>query len=397
MSEDIKNYFKEIPNYLSYFIFSAFIGSMSPILIEIGKTFTIGPKDISFIFASITIGGVAGRLTSFFYRIRLNNRHIVISAYTLLSILIIILSQVKNLTLFFIIYFLSGYLLGIILVIASENLLESPVTNKERLITISTSFSPFGSIVFPLITSALVKNGYDWKYLYYILLFMTVLMIILYSTINRRPKQSFNAGEQRLIFRGIFTSKNNNVIFILMSFCILFYVMAEFIISNWSPTFFRIKGLIDVQGAGYMLSIFWILIIIGRFFVSFLASRIKILYIMLILALISLVSTVFLILSINSVSIYLFVGLAGLGYSGLYTMIFYSGSIIYKKGRGTLSTLMLLSSGIGQFIASYLTKTISKYNVSLSVFMAVIFISILLIFIIVIIFYKKRSLSQSLI
>ena len=146
-----------------------------------------------------------------------------------------------------------------------------------------------------------------------------------------------------------------------------------------------------------MLSIFWILIIIGRFFVSFLASRIKILYIMLILALISLVSTVFLILSINSVSIYLFVGLAGLGYSGLYTMIFYSGSIIYKKGRGTLSTLMLLSSGIGQFIASYLTKTISKYNVSLSVFMAVIFISILLIFIIVIIFYKKRSLSQSLI
>ena len=226
---------------------------------------------------------------------------------------------------------------------------------------------------------------------------MTVLMIILYSTINRHPKQSFKAGEQRLIFRGIFISKNNNVIFILMSFCILFYVMAEFIISNWSPTFFRIKGLIDVQGAGYMLSIFWILIIIGRFFVSFLASRIKILYIMLILALISLVSTVFLILSINSVSIYLFVGLAGLGYSGLYTMIFYSGSIIYKKGRGTLSTLMLLSSGIGQFIASYLTKTISKYNVSLSVFMAVIFISILLIFIIVIIFYKKRSLSQSLI
>ena len=130
MRDSTKDYFQEIPNYLSYFIFSAFIGSMSPILIEIGKTFTIGPKDISFIFASITIGGVAGMLTSFFYRIRLNNRHIVISAYTLLSILIIILSQVKNLTLFFIIYFLSGYLLGIILVIASENLLESPVTNK---------------------------------------------------------------------------------------------------------------------------------------------------------------------------------------------------------------------------------------------------------------------------
>jgi len=394
MSDNVKNYFKEIPNFLAYFVFSAFIGSMSPILIEIGKTFTIGPREISLIFASISIGGVFGRVTSFFYRIRLNNRHIVISAYTLLSILIIILSQLKNLTLFFIIYFLSGYLLGIIMVIASENLLESPVANKERLITISTSFSPLGSIVFPLIASALVKNGHDWKYLYYILLFMTVLVIILYLTINRHPRQSSGSVEQKLIFKGIFTNKKNNVVFVIMSFCILFYVMAEFIISNWSPTFFRIKGIIDVQGAGYMLSIFWVLVILGRFLVSFLAGRIKILYIILILSVVSLVSTVFLILSINSVSIYIFVGLAGLGYSGLYTMIFYSGSTIYKKGRGTLSTLMLLSSGIGQFIVSYLTKTVSKYNVSLSMFNGVIFMGILLILIITVIFYKKRSFSH---
>ena len=397
MSDNIKNYFKEIPNFLAYFVFSAFIGSMSPILIEIGKTFTIGPKEMSLIFASITIGGVLGRVTSFFYRIRLNNRHIVIGAYALLSILIIILSQLKNLTLFFVIYFLSGYLLGIILVISSENLLESPVANKERLITIATSFAPFSSIIFPLITSALVKNGHDWKYLYYILLFMTILVIILFLTINKHPKQSSGSGEQRLIFKGIFTSKKNNVFFIIMSFCILFYVMAEFIISNWSPTFFRIKGIIDVQGAGYMLSIFWILVILGRFLVSFLASRIKILYIMLMLTVISLVSTVFLILSTNSASIYLFVGLAGLGYSGLYTMIFFSGSTIYKKGRGTLSTIMLLSSGIGQFIASYLTKAVSKYDVSFSMLTAVIFISILLILIIVIIFYKKITSSRSLI
>jgi fucose permease len=396
MRDNTNNYFKEIPNYLSFFVSAAFVGSMSPILIEIGKTFIIDPKDISLIFASITIGGVAGRITSFFYRIRFKNRHIIIGAYALLSILIAILSQLKNLTLFFIIYFLSGYLLGIILVIASENLFESTVNNKERLVTIATSFAPLGSIIFPLITSALVKNGYDWKYLYYILLFLTVLMAILYLTMDRRHKQSVSASEQRLIFRGIFTNKNNNVIFILMSFCILFYVMAEFVIANWSPTFFRIKGMVDVQGAGYMLSIFWILIILGRFLVSFLAGRIKILYIMLMLTLISLVSTVFLILSRNSLTIYLFIGLAGLGYSGLYTMIFYSGSIIYRKGRGTLSTLMLLSSGIGQFIASWTTKTVSKYNVSLSMYTGVFFICTLLILIIVIIFYKKLSYSNSL-
>lgn len=389
MNDNIKNYFKEIPNYLSFFVFSSFLISLSPILIEMGKTFSIDPRDLNLIFASITVGGIAGRLTSFFYRARFNNLHIIITAYSLLSILVIILSQIRILALFFIIYFLSGYLLGIILVIVSENLLESPITNKDRLITIATSFFPLGSIVFPLITSALVKNGYDWKYLYYVLFSMVVLMIILYSTLNKRRKHSSPVKEQRLILKGIFTDRGNNIIFIIMLFCLMLYVVPEFVLSNWSPTFFRMESMIDVQSAGYMLSIFWAVIIIGRILVSFIAGRIKSRYIMLVLALISMASTVLLIFSKSSLSIYLLIGLAGLGYSALFPLILSTGSTVYEKGRGTLATLMLLSSGIGMSLASYLTRTVSKYNMFLSMFMAVIFITVLLVLIIVLIFYMR--------
>lgn len=389
MNDNIKNYFKEIPNYLSFFVFSSFMISLSPILIEIGKTFSIDPRDLSLIFASITVGGIAGRLTSFFYRARFNNLHIIITAYSLLSILVIILSQIRTLALFFIIYFLSGYLLGIILVIAMEDLLESPITNKGMLINIATSFFPLGSIVFPPLVSILVKNGYDWKYLYYALFSMTVLMIILYSTLKRYRKHPSPVKEQRLILKGIFTDRRNNIIFIIMFFCLMLYVVPEFVLSNWSPTFYRMESIIGVQSASYMLSIFWTAIIIGRILFSFITGRIKSRYIMLILVLISLVSTVLLIFSKSSQSIYLLIGLAGLGYSALYPLILSAGSTVYKKGRGTMATLMLLSSGIGVSLASYLTRTISKYNMFLSMFMAVIFITMLLVLIIILIFYMK--------
>ena len=174
-----------------------------------------------------------------------------------------------------------------------------------------------------------------------------------------------------------------------MFFCLILYVVPEFVLSNWSPTFFRMESIIGVQSASYMLSIFWTAIIIGRILFSFIAGRIKSRYIMLVLALISMASTVLLIFSKSSQSIYLLIGLAGLGYSALFPLILSTGSTVYEKGRGTLATLMLLSSGIGLSLASYLTRTVSKYNMFLSMFMAVIFITMLLVLIIILIFYMK--------
>jgi len=306
-----------------------------------------------------------------------------------LSILLIILSQIKTLTLFFIIYFLSGYLLGIILVIANENLLESPIVTKDRLIIIATSFFPLGSIVSSLIASALVRNGYDWKYLYYVLLSMAVLMIILYPTLSRHKKHSSVVRKQKLILKGIFTDRNNNIIFIIVFFCMMLYAMSEFVLLNWSPTFFRMESIINVQNAGYMISIFWAVVLISRISISFIIGRIKSRYLLLVMTLISLAFTVLLVFSNSSQSIYLFIGLAGLGYSGLFPLIFSTGSTAYEKGRGTLATLMLLSSGTGMSLASYLTKTVSKYNMFLSVFMAVIFVTVLLALIIVLTFYLR--------
>ena len=208
-SDSIQNYLREVPNYLSFFVFPAFLISLSPILIEMGEAFSIDPKDLNLIFAAFTVGGVAGRLTSFFYRAKFTNLHIMIASYSLLALLVTVLLLVKMLVLFFVIYFLTGYLLGIILVIASENLLESPIKNKGRLLTLATGFFPVGSFVAPLIASSLVSKGYGWEYLFYFLLAMAVLMIILYSIVGRRGTSNPVSNEPKLIFKGIFTNKPN--------------------------------------------------------------------------------------------------------------------------------------------------------------------------------------------
>ena len=79
--------------------------------------------------------------------------------------------------------------IGIILVVSSENLLESPISNKNSLITIATSFFPFGSIVSPLLASMLMKNGIDWQNIYYFLFSIAALTVILYSSLYRYLKK----------------------------------------------------------------------------------------------------------------------------------------------------------------------------------------------------------------
>ena len=117
------DYLVEIPNFLTVFIFSIFFNIVSPILIEISKSTGILIANLGFIFTAFTIGAALGQLTSIFYNRRFKKFQVIIAGYIILILLSVLIGFSANLISFWVLYFFSGYIFGVIWMQANQFIL----------------------------------------------------------------------------------------------------------------------------------------------------------------------------------------------------------------------------------------------------------------------------------
>ncbi len=389
--DSIKDYLLEIPYFFSQFVFVLFYLSISPILLDISLSINVSPKDLILIFTFFSIGGAIGQLTSILYSRTFRKLHIVLFAYALLFIVTIILGLSSFLIVFNILYFISGYLLGVIWIQSYKYIFSSKIKNKYKLTIIATSFFQVGAIVAPFLSTTIINNKLSWRYVYFIIGFFILLAAILYLIISRkRENKPKEERDEKVSFKYIFANKNKNIIFILTAILLIFYVISETIIAIWYQTFFRIEKMFDVSTAGAIASVFWIAMLVGRIIVITLLNKIKTSHILLILSIIAAISINFMIFSNIKITIFIATFFAGIGYSGIFPLLFSSGSMIYKKGRGLLLTILSVSDYIGMSLAPYLIKLFSKYNKLLTNSLPTFFMLILIIFFTINILYRKN-------
>jgi fucose permease len=390
------DYLAEIPNFLSVFVFSIFFNVASLILIEISKSTGISTANLSLVFTFFTIGAVIGQITSVIYNRKFSKIQIII-AFQLIAIPVIIaISFSSNLILFYILYLVSGYLMGIIQIYANQFVLENKIKNKDRIITILLSFFPIGALVSPFISSTIIRMNLSWKYAYYFIVLLIILNIILYILISaRQKKETKNYSSSRLGFKEIFIDRTKNIVFFLTLVAAIFYCASETVVGTWAPTFFRISRNMNIQSAGYALTLFWLFVIIGRLIILFIAGRVKAVKIMSVISIIAIIFMVVVVFMHTRILIYIFIAVAGIGYSGIFPLLISTGSTLYDKGRGILATGLFVVSNIGITIAPLLTKFSSSKNMVLSIslsFILMIAASLIIFSVLLVISRKKVSL-----
>jgi len=354
----------------------------------------IDVTDLSLIFTFYTIGAVSGQLTSVLYNRRFMKLHIVLFSYVMIILLTIFLTFSNNLYIFYVLYLLIGYLLGVIWIQANKYILENKIKNKDRITTIALSFYPVGAFTAPFITSTIINNGLSWRFSYYVVVFIILVIIILYLTLIRGREDKKIVEEEKIGFKEVFVDRRSNIFFILTAILVIFYCTSETVVSTWSPTFFRSERMFDIQTAGFAVSIFWIFVVIGRIVVSSMAGKVKCHHIMLVLSIVAIASMTFMILSRTKFAILIAMGFVGLGYSGIFPLLISSGSTVYKKGRGMLATILFAASNIGISVAPFLTKTASEYDMNFSVSLAIIFMFIIMLLLIFLIIYENKIVSS---
>ncbi len=381
----------EFPNYLSIYIFPIYYLSVSTILIDIGSSIGASPGDLGLIFTFYPAGAIVGQLTSVFYNTKFTKMQIFLVSYLLLIPISIALSFSRSLIMFFILYTIAGYILGVVWVQANENILESKIKNKDRLMTVALTFYPLGAFTAPFIASLVVNSAFNWQFLYYILIILIVLIAILYYFLMRNRKDKIlTEKREKIDLKKIFHLPKKNIMFLLIALGAFFYSIGDTSFIIWSPTFFRIERFLDVKTAGYVIAIFWIGIIVGRMVLMPFLGKIRANLLLLILTLFAIIFTSYSIFAPTGNQIFIGMGLAGMGYSALFPLFMSSGSTVYKKGKGVLLTIMYASAYTGKTIAPFLTRFISRYNMTFSLLIAIIFLGISLILVSTDIYYEKR-------
>jgi MFS transporter, FHS family, glucose/mannose:H+ symporter len=273
---------------------------------------------------------------------------------------------------------------------ANAFLLESHIENKNRLINISLIFFPFGAAVAPLLNTFISILDLNWRYLYIFTIAIIMLTIVLYIMMKRNTKNNPEEYVKNKGFKSIFINNNYNRIFVITAFILFFYGIAEAIIYTWSPTFFRIDKVLNPVFASLTLTIFWSAVTIGRIIISTILCKIKPYIMVTGLSLLSLFSLFFMIFFSKGFVVLVAIGFVGLGYSGIFSLIFSTGSLIYKNGKNLLETVLFVISAIGGSLTPYLTGITSKLNIKFSMLLALItMVFIIVLLLINIINYKR--------
>jgi len=393
-----KDYLAEAPNFLTIFIFSVFFNITSPILIEISKSTSISVANLGLVFTFFTVGAVVGQMTSVFFNRRFKKIYIVLAGFIIQIPLTVLLSFNSNLAFFYVLYVISGYILGVVWLQANQYVLESKVKNKERIITILVTMYPVGAFVSPFISSLIIKAGFSWRFIYYILIFLISINIILYVAMKGKIKEdAYVRNEAKLSLKEIFTDRTRNIIFIAIFLAIGFYCCSETIVATWAPTFFRLTRGLGVESGSILLNLFWLFIIFGRIISMIIAGRIKATKILMFISILAIAAMSIVVFLYNRNAIFALIALAGLGYSAMFPLLYSTGSMLYKKGKGMVITILFIATNIGTTIAPFITKFISKTNLTLSISFSFILMVIVTIMIVLITFLFKKINDTSII
>jgi MFS transporter, FHS family, glucose/mannose:H+ symporter len=383
------NYLLEFPNFLALFIFSFFMVLASPILINISEYFSVTPESMNIITTFFLIGQVLGIITFVLLSRRFKGSKIIISTYILLFPVLAGLVLASSLIFFYILYLISGLLLGIIFINANISMLEGKVKNKDSVVNLGHGFFAMGALISPIFASNLVNRNMEWRIIYLIFMGLTFISFVSFILSNWRKKDTKD-NREALPIKELFANRSKNIYIILTITLMLLYVMAEVTIFSWAPTFYRIEKLFDVYSAGLMISIFWVGILAGRLLISFLSYKIKGGTLLIFLSVISMLGLFVSIFSVNKIIILIGAGVIGLGFSGIPPLLISSAGKILSFGKEVLLTILFSIGLTGGSLIPFAIKLIAEYSFLFSIAISIVFMAIFTVFVFIRRIYRKK-------
>jgi len=388
---NLKNYLMEFPNFIPLFIYQFFMMLSSPILLDMGNYFNTSPEKMNIIITFFIIGVVSGFAANFFLNKHLKGNTLMIWAHVLVLPALVGLILATSLSLFYILYFISAFFIGIIFLNANISIFEGKVKNKDSIVNLGHSFFALGALTSPFFSSAIVSRQINWKFIYLAVIFFVLISLIFNIYKNKKSDISRGLETENKTFytKELFQNKNKFIYMIMTIILQFFYVMSEVTIFSWAPTFFRIEKLFNIYEASLVVSLFWAGILAGRLLVSFLSYKFRAGILLISLSIISIAGLFLIIFPVSRGINFIGATITGLGFSGIPPLLISSAGRIFSTAKDLALTIFFSIGTVGASFIPFIIRALAGHNLFLSMIIAIILMVIVAILAIIRKYYRK--------
>ncbi len=257
--------------FLAFFAFGFIDNLKGPILPELLRTEHFSLSQGGSLFLGAYVGFVVATLITGIFADSFGNRRVLLLAGLFLCVGIIGVSMVNSLTILMTLMSVIGLGLGAIEVGANGLIVELHPENPGRYLNLLATFHGTGSFLVPLYVAWLVNLGVSWQGIFLSVVLLAGILTIAFvftqggGAANSMGKKQQNWGE---ILRVVFTGQMGWYYLL-----ITFYVAVELGVGAWLMEYLQQVRNQSVAQSSFYLSGFFALIMLGRFFGSFVVEK----------------------------------------------------------------------------------------------------------------------------
>lgn len=216
-----------------------------------------------------------------------------------------------------------------------------------------------GAFLAPFLTSLYIGAGLDWKAIVYTMVVASALAVAGYASMKMDynwPKDS-KKGQVRTENKRFY--KNSS--FYICGFLLLLYLGLENCVNGWFVTYFKGMGIMSDAYATNLVSITWIMVMIGRLLTAKLSTFVD--KRKLIMAYCIATAVFFFMLTATENLVVITIAIAGLGFffAGIYpTCISCAGNAV--SGSTTGMSMLLALAAVGGIVTPQIVGTVADYT-----------------------------------
>lgn len=370
--------------WLTYFMFLMFAmttDAVGVIIPELIRDFNLSLTEAGLIhYVPMISIALAGLLLGFLAD-ALGRKIAIILGLSIFAFVSFFFTLATTFTIILILMAITGVAIGIFKTAALALVGDISVNQREHTVTMNgvEAFFGVGAIIGPLCVTYLIKNNFDWIWLYLIAGMFCVFLVILSTKIKYPPLKK--SSQKKSSIRESFTLLKNRYALGFSAGAFL-YVASESAIYVWMPTYLDVAELSKFEIVSYALSIFFVLRALGRFLGMWLMRNFDWAWVMLLCS--GIILSCFLVAIIFGRK----AGVFSLPLSGLFMSVIYP--TLNSKGiscfppalHGTAAGVILFFTALGAALGPLIMGVVSDANGGNAVygfFVASIFAGILFI------------------
>ena len=245
----------------------------------------------------------------------------------------------------YVMIFLIGITKGMITII-NNHAIRQVTGSSNQYLNLLHMWYAVGAFLSPFVTMLLMGAGMNWKTILRLLAVLTVLIVLSYATMDYRKIEKEvekKAGEENggssMTKEKFWFLKNTG--FLLAVGALFFYMGLENSVNGWFVTYLKSTGFMSTSLATVMVSVTWIMIMIGRIVIASISKSVPPAKILAVISALQFVSVLILVFADHTTMAALI--LLGLGMAGAFpTTTAFTGDLMGNSPLG-----MSVFTGIG--------------------------------------------------